>query len=72
MLLKILFPVERLVTVVTLDVLGSCVNDHVRLYVGFLGIGFTTNTAPEVLLALRTRADHERGSTKRESISNSE
>lgn len=61
MLLKILFPVERLVTVVTLDVLGSCVNDHVGLYVGFLGKGFSTHTAPEVLLAFKTRADRERG-----------
>lgn len=57
MLLKILFPVEHLVTVVTLDVLGSCVNDHVGLYVGFLGKGLATYTAPEVLLTFRTRAD---------------
>lgn len=58
MLLKILFPVERLVTVVTLDVLGSRVNDHMRFNVGFLGKGLSTHTAPEVLLTFRMKADH--------------
>lgn len=57
MLLEILFPVERLVTVVTLDVLGRRVNHHVRRYVGFLGEGLSTHTAPEVLLTFRTRVD---------------
>lgn len=52
-LLKILFPIERLVTVVTLDVLGSRMNDHVRRYVGFLGKGLSTHTAPKVLLTLK-------------------
>lgn len=56
-LLEILFPVERLVTVVTLDVLGRRVNHHVGRYVGFLGEGLSTHTAPEVLLTYRTRVD---------------
>lgn len=56
-LLEILLPVKCLVTVVTLDVLGPRVNDHVRLYVGFLGKGLATHTAPVVLLTCRTRAD---------------
>lgn len=57
MLLKILFPVERLVTVIALDVLGSRMNDHVRLYVGFLGKRLSTHTAPEVLLTFRMRLE---------------
>lgn len=56
-LLKILLPVESLVTVITLDVLGSCMNDHMRLDVGFLGKGLSTHTASEVLLTFRMRLD---------------
>lgn len=55
MLLQVLLPVERLVTVVTLNVLGSCMDDHVGLNMSFLGKGLPTHAAPEVLLTFKMR-----------------
>lgn len=49
-LLKVLLPDEHPVTQVTLEVLGPCVNHHMRRHVGLLSERLLTHITPVVLL----------------------